>query len=74
MEETSYREAATTSFDLELRMMTSFRQQQSRASNNNELQEAVMTSFKHDGEAVGWGLVLGFTGDTISFLLEMGLA
>ena len=74
MEETSYRAAATTSFDLELRMMTSFKQQQSRASNDDELQEAVTMSFKHDGEAVGWGLVLGFTDDTISFLLEMGLA
>ena len=60
--------------DNELRMMTSFRQQQSRASNDNELQEAVTTSYKHDGEAVGWGLVMGFTDDTISFLLEMGLA
>ena len=33
-----------------------------------------MTSFKHDSRAVGRGLVLGFTGNTLSFLLGMGLA
>ena len=46
----------------------------SRASNDDELQATMTTSFKHDGGVVGWELVLGFTGSTLSFLLGMGLA
>ena len=45
---------------------------QSRALNDNE-QAAVMISFRHNGRAVGKGLVLGFTSGTLSFLLGMGL-
>ena len=75
MEEKSYRVAvaATTSFDLELRTTMSFRRWQSRASNDDE-QVVVTTSFKHDGGAMGQGLVLGFTSDTFSFFLGMGWA
>ena len=45
---------------------------QSRGSNDDE-QAAATTSFRHDGGAVGQGLVLGFTSDTLSFHLGMGL-
>jgi len=62
------------SFDLELRTMMSFKRRRSKALNNDELQVEATTSFKHDNEAVGRGLVLGFTDGTLFFLLDMGLA